>query len=52
MMTRGKMYGLKLTFREHQEFLGYWHNTQKKQYTGTGTAAAPTTTTTAGKKRL
>ena len=45
------MYGLKLTFREHQEFLGYRHITQKKQYTRTGTAAAPPTTT-AGKKLL
>ena len=32
-MSRGKMYSLKLGYREHEEFLGYWNNTQKKTYT-------------------
>jgi hypothetical protein len=31
-MSRGKMYGLKLSHKQHEEFLGYWHNTQKKVY--------------------
>ena len=31
-MTRGKEYALKLTYKDHQDFLGYWHDTQKKAY--------------------
>ena len=29
MMARGKMYALKLSYKDHQEFLTYWFGTQK-----------------------
>eukprot|EP00347_Sterkiella_histriomuscorum_P002985 403366042 len=32
MMARTKEYALQLTFREHQQFLDYWFNTQNKFY--------------------
>lgn len=33
LMSRGKEYALKLTYKDHQQFLTYWFNTQnKKEY--------------------
>ena len=32
LMPRAKEYSLKLTYKEHIQFLGYWLNTQDKKY--------------------
>jgi hypothetical protein len=47
MYTRGKNYGLKLTYSSHEEFLRYWFDTQKKGYTGNTSGSGSSTT---GKK--
>ena len=35
MMVRGKMHGLNVTFKDHQEFLKYMRETKDKKYGAT-----------------